>query len=101
TGSECVIVLPSLRKADITVRAAANDGRIFVVLPVILPKANGADFIATALGQREVSAARARDGGSFGRKVETGAHVFGGDGERQLVAEDRPTVRPARKARGY
>src|SRR5688572_4236127 len=43
------------------VRAAAPLVRVVTVLPVVLPEADRTDLAATALGQRRVAAARARD----------------------------------------
>lgn len=48
------------RQAQILVWTATYIIRVVVVLTVILPKADGANVISSALGQRDEPAARAR-----------------------------------------
>src|SRR5437763_12638267 len=49
-------VRPRLRQAEVAVRPAADLVGIGVILPVVLPEADGADVVASALRKRQAAA---------------------------------------------
>lgn len=55
----------SPRKAESPVRPAAHNVRVMVVLAVVLPEADRADYVHAPFGQRDKPAARARVGSVF------------------------------------
>lgn len=73
-GTERREVLSCLRKAETSIRTSSNDGRVIVVLFVVLPVADRTDFIPAALREGEIAAAGARKtrllrGDDVGRRI--------------------------------
>ena len=73
-GTECREVLSRLRKAETPIRTSSNDGRVIVVLSVVLPVADRTDFIPASLREGEMAAAGAREtrllrGDDVGRRI--------------------------------
>lgn len=60
TRAELREVSPSLRKAQLVVRAAANVISIVIVLSIVLPEADRTDLISASCRKGEETAARTR-----------------------------------------
>lgn len=63
TGQQ--IVVTSRLETELTVRSAADDIRVLIVLPVVFPPAHGTDLVGAALVQRSAATA----GAAFSRQA--------------------------------
>ncbi len=99
-GRACpVVVRTRLRQAERAIRAATHVGDIVIVLPVILPEANGTDLVPASLVQGEASAAWAPRRPSATRTCATLCHHPPIVHRNRRIGDARGDVDPPRATR--